>query len=66
MVHLERHENTSDLTFICKRGRKAFAHQYLLGKHSPLLRELFNSHGRIGKIDLFTSKIEGRYGNAII
>ena len=52
MFQKDRHKNTSDLTFICKGGRKAYAHQYVLGIHSPFLKQLFLVQSRIGKIDL--------------
>ena len=54
-----RHQNTSDLIFICKGNLKVFAHQFLLARHSPFLKLLFNGMASLERVELVTSKVEG-------
>ena len=54
-----RHQNTSDLIFICKGNLKVFAHQFLLARHSPFLKLLFNGMASLEQVELMTSKVEG-------
>jgi len=55
----ERHKNTSDLLFICKEGKKVHAHQYVLGRHSPYLRQFFTSMQNLEQVDLVTTQVKG-------
>ena len=56
---LERHQNTSDLILVCKGNLKVFAHQFLLARHSPFLKQLFMGMASLERVELVTSKVQG-------
>jgi len=56
---IERHQNTSDLVLVCKGNLKVFAHQFLLAKHSPFLKQLFTGMASLERVELVTSRVEG-------
>jgi len=56
---IERHQNTSDLVLVCKDNLKVFAHQFLLARHSPFLKQLFTCMASLERVELVTSRVEG-------
>ena len=52
---IERHQNTSDLVLVCKGNLKVFAHQFLLARHSPFLKQLFTGMASLERVELVTS-----------
>merc|ERR1719447_1931038 len=56
---LERHQNTSDLILVCKGNLKVYAHQFLLARHSPFLKQFFMGMASLERVELVTSKVQG-------
>eukprot|EP00092_Neocalanus_flemingeri_P000635 GFUD01000677.1.p1 GENE.GFUD01000677.1~~GFUD01000677.1.p1 ORF type:complete len:1703 (-),score=454.85 GFUD01000677.1:96-5204(-) len=55
---LVRSSNLSDLTYVCQDGL-VFAHQFVLGRHSPFLKKLFAMQSTLVGVTLNQPRLKG-------